>query len=102
MCKVCKNCIRGRRSRHFRTSCRSIRLGANSQKIGYKEIPEEFNKPQLGDIYIITKTDKHQYGHIAGYDGSQWISDFKQKVIEFIAIMLTTDILECNLLNRRF
>ncbi len=25
-----------------------------------------------------------------------------KKVIEFIAIMLTTDILECNLLNRRF
>nr|WP_228199163.1 hypothetical protein [Acinetobacter baumannii] len=53
--------------------------GPTLKKIGYKEIPEEFNKPQLGDIYIITKTDKHQYGHIAGYDGSQWISDFKQK-----------------------
>ncbi|MFV5265387.1 peptidoglycan amidohydrolase family protein [Acinetobacter courvalinii] len=48
-------------------------------KNGYKEISEVFNQPIKGDIYIITKTSTHKYGHIAGYDGSQWISDFKQK-----------------------
>lgn len=48
-------------------------------KNGYKEIPPNFDNPLKGDIYIITKTVNHQYGHIAGYDGTQWISDFKQK-----------------------
>jgi hypothetical protein len=31
-----------------------------------------------GDIYIIHRTKKHVYGHIAGFTGSQWVSDFKQ------------------------
>lgn len=53
--------------------------GPTLAKNGYKEIPAEFNNPQKGDIYIITKTTSHVYGHIAGYDGNQWISDFKQK-----------------------
>lgn len=47
--------------------------------IGYKEISADFNHPIKGDIYIINKTKKHKYGHIAGYDGNQWISDFKQR-----------------------
>lgn len=53
--------------------------GPTLAKNGYKEIPAEFKSPQKGDIYIITKTASHKYGHIAGYDGNQWISDFKQK-----------------------
>ncbi|GAA5562409.1 muramidase family protein [Acinetobacter seifertii] len=48
-------------------------------KNGYKEVTPAFDHPQKGDIYIITKTASHQYGHIAGYDGTQWISDFRQK-----------------------
>ncbi len=52
--------------------------GATLIKNGYKEIPEEFRSPQKGDVYIITKTKVHGYGHIAGYDGKQWVSDFKQ------------------------
>nr|WP_245200546.1 peptidoglycan amidohydrolase family protein [Acinetobacter nosocomialis] len=48
-------------------------------KNGYKEVTPAFDHPQKGDIYIITKTASHQYGHIAGYDGIQWISDFRQK-----------------------
>lgn len=47
--------------------------------IGYKEISADFNHPIKGDIYIINKTKNHKYGHIAGYDGNQWISDFKQR-----------------------
>ncbi|MDU5497423.1 MAG: hypothetical protein E6088_07290, partial [Acinetobacter baumannii] len=37
-----------------------------------------FDKPQEGDIYIIHRTRNHIYGHIAGYTGSEWVSDFKQ------------------------
>lgn len=48
------------------------------QQIGYQKIKPEFNNPQPGDIYIIHRTKKHRYGHIAGFTGSQWVSDFKQ------------------------
>ncbi len=28
---------------------------------------------------IIHRTKKHRYGHIAGFTGSQWVSDFRQR-----------------------
>ncbi|KAI9023937.1 putative cytoplasmic protein [Hyaloraphidium curvatum] len=35
---------------------------------------------QVGDVAVIQSPDgKHPHGHIQGYDGTQWISDFKQK-----------------------
>ena len=52
--------------------------GGTLQQIGYQKITPEFNNPQPGDIYIIHRTKKHRYGHIAGFTGSQWVSDFKQ------------------------
>ena len=52
--------------------------GRTLQQIGYQKITPEFNNPQPGDIYIIHRTKKHRYGHIAGFTGSQWVSDFKQ------------------------
>lgn len=48
-------------------------------KIGYKQISPEFDQPQEGDIYIINRTAKHRYGHIAGFSGSAWVSDFQQR-----------------------
>ena len=47
--------------------------------LGYREIKPSFDHPKEGDIYIIHRTQKHQYGHIAGYSGNSWVSDFKQK-----------------------
>ncbi|WP_130804357.1 hypothetical protein [Acinetobacter ihumii] len=52
--------------------------GDTLTKIGYRQIQPAFDHPQKGDIYIIKRTPNHVYGHIAGYSGSQWISDFKQ------------------------
>lgn len=52
--------------------------GDTLTKIGYKQIQPAFDHPQKGDIYIIKRTANHVYGHIAGYSGTQWISDFKQ------------------------
>jgi len=43
------------------------------------EISQDAYSPLQGDIYIIEKSNVHEYGHIAGYTGNQWISDFKQK-----------------------
>lgn len=53
--------------------------GGTLAQIGFKQIQPEFDHPQEGDIYIIRRTNKHIYGHIAGFNGSQWVSDFKQK-----------------------
>jgi hypothetical protein len=56
--------------------------GATLEKIGYTQIDPEFDHPQQGDIYIIHRTAQHSYGHIAGYSGSEWISDFRQASYE--------------------
>ena len=34
---------------------------------------------QKGDIYVEDKTSTHPDGHIAIYDGNNWVSDFVQK-----------------------
>jgi len=52
--------------------------GNTLQTIGYKKITPSFNNPKEGDIYIIHRTQKHVYGHIAAYTGRQWVSDFRQ------------------------
>ncbi|MCG5265090.1 hypothetical protein MCL27_08575 [Acinetobacter pittii] len=52
--------------------------GETLEEIGYKKINPAFDEPQEGDIYIIHRTRNHVYGHIAGYTGSEWVSDFKQ------------------------
>lgn len=53
--------------------------GSTLLKIGYKKINLSFDHPQKGDIYIINRTAKNQYGHIAAYSGKAWVSDFKQR-----------------------
>ena len=41
------------------------------------KLPENYT-PQKGDIVVIGANRSHQAGHIAMYNGHQWISDFKQ------------------------
>jgi len=53
--------------------------GNTLMKIGYRQINPKFDAPREGDIYIIDRTGKHVYGHIAGFTGKQWVSDFRQK-----------------------
>lgn len=38
-------------------------------------------KPKKGDIVVFEAVSRHPYGHIAMYDGRQWVSDFKQRSI---------------------
>ena len=56
--------------------------GNTLQKLGFTKIMPQFERPQKGDIYIIKATSKHSYGHIAGYSGSDWVSDFKQRTYD--------------------
>ncbi|OTG64698.1 CHAP domain-containing protein [Acinetobacter silvestris] len=53
--------------------------GNTLTKIGYRQIQPAFDHPKKGDIYIINRTNKHRYGHIAGFTGLEWVSDFKQR-----------------------
>ena len=46
---------------------------------GFKEIDSNNYIPKKGDIIVIEKSKAHFWGHIAMYNGNQWISDFKQK-----------------------
>ena len=45
--------------------------------IGFKQISK--GTPKKGDIYVEDRTSSHVHGHIAIYDGSNWVSDFIQK-----------------------
>lgn len=47
----------------------------------FREVDKDGYTPQIGDIYIIDRFGSHIHGHISGYDGSQWISDFRQNGI---------------------
>lgn len=49
--------------------------------IGWEEIKEANYKPKSGDVSVFPAVKGHPYGHIAMWDGSRWISDFKQKGI---------------------
>ena len=52
--------------------------GKTLMDIGYRRINPAFDHPERGDIYIIQRTKAHVYGHIAGFSGAEWVSDFKQ------------------------
>lgn len=45
----------------------------------FNQIDLENYKPQKGDIVVIENSNEHFWGHIAMYNGIQWISDFKQR-----------------------
>lgn len=48
------------------------------RKAGFTKISNN-SKPQVGDIVVINRSRRHPHGHIAIYDGSNWVSDFRQK-----------------------
>ena len=49
--------------------------------VGFTNIGNDIDEIVIkrGDIVAFSSVKGHPYGHIAMYDGSQWISDFKQK-----------------------
>ena len=48
--------------------------------LGFKEIENE-NDKKVGDIVVFQPIGKRYFGHIAMWNGRQWISDFKQRSI---------------------
>lgn len=47
-------------------------------QMGFKEVSTKNYTPQKGDISVVPSNSKHPFGHIAVYDGKQWVSDFEQ------------------------
>lgn len=50
-------------------------------QMGFEEIPVKGYKPIKGDISVVPSNSTHPFGHIAVYNGKQWVSDFKQSHI---------------------
>jgi RHS repeat-associated protein len=47
-------------------------------KHGASVVPNKGYKPERGDVVVFDKNKAHPYGHIEGYNGKGWVSDFKQ------------------------
>lgn len=50
--------------------------------VGFKEVSKDNYKPRAGDVVVFQRPKEYKYhwwGHIAMYNGKQWISDFKQR-----------------------
>lgn len=47
-------------------------------QMGFREVSTKNYEPQKGDISVLPQNSKHVFGHIAVYNGEQWVSDFKQ------------------------
>jgi len=50
-------------------------------KIGFQSVPTDNYKPRKGDIVVFPQVKNHIFGHIAMWNGNQWVSDFKQRGI---------------------
>ena len=50
-------------------------------QMGFEDVPKEGYTPRKGDISVVPKNSNHVFGHIAVYNGQQWVSDFKQNTM---------------------
>ncbi|MFB6348205.1 CHAP domain-containing protein [Moraxella sp. ZJ142] len=45
---------------------------------GFVKISNDNYVPQVGDIAVFNRSSKNPHGHIQIYNGTQWVSDFRQ------------------------
>ena len=45
---------------------------------GFVKLSNDNYQPQVGDVAVFNRSSKNPHGHIQIYDGSQWVSDFRQ------------------------
>ena len=50
-------------------------------QMGFQEVSMNGYRPQKGDVCVLPTNNHSSFGHIAIYNGVQWVSDFKQKDI---------------------
>ena len=57
--------------------------GGTLLALGFTQVSATAYTPQLGDVIVIqppkSEPKDRRYGHIEGYDGKNWVSDFVQK-----------------------
>ncbi len=51
--------------------------GASLERAGFRRLPAS-ERPRAGDVVIFSAFGRHRDGHMAMFDGTQWISDFLQ------------------------
>ena len=47
--------------------------------LDFEEVDKKGYSPIKGDIIVWDAVEGHEWGHIAMWDGKQWVSDFKQR-----------------------
>lgn len=47
--------------------------------IGFVKVNQANYQPQVGDVVVFNRSARNPHGHIQIYDGSRWVSDFKQR-----------------------
>jgi hypothetical protein len=53
--------------------------GPTLSRLLFQVIPPDSYRPRQGDIVVIQSTSTSFDGHMQGFNGTQWISDFKQR-----------------------
>ena len=53
--------------------------GPTLLRAGFAAVSDLPYEAQPGDVVVIQPTSVNRHGHIAGFDGSNWISDFVQR-----------------------
>jgi len=53
--------------------------GPTLLRIGFSSVQFVGYTPEIGDVIVIQASSKEKAGHIEGYDGQHWISDFVQR-----------------------
>ncbi len=64
---------------HLRTREAAQDFGPSLEEAGVVEFPGTDYKK--GDVVVIQPIPGHPHGHMAMYDGSHWVSDFKQRTL---------------------
>jgi len=52
--------------------------GSSLQAVGFVKVPNVHYQHQSGDVGIVHPIPNHPHGHMAMFDGTIWISDFRQ------------------------
>jgi hypothetical protein len=55
--------------------------GPSLEQAGFTEVSDDDYQPQKGDVVVIQPPEGETAGHMAMYDGTQWVSDFKQRTM---------------------
>ena len=55
--------------------------GPYLEKWGFYQVAAKGYTPEIGDVAVFGANKWHKSGHVEGYDGEGWVSDFEQRNI---------------------